>query len=60
MTPSPPYLGLILASCKKLGAFLERGCQQSPRASYDYEDAFDDEVTQDFTRGVVLSEEEEA
>ena len=59
MTPSPPYLGLILASCNKLEAFLSRGCQQSPRASYDYEDTFDDEVTQDVTRGVVVSGEGE-
>ena len=43
MQPSPPYLGLILASCKKLEAFLRRGCQQSPRASYDYDDTFEDE-----------------
>lgn len=43
MAPSPPYLGLILASCKKLEAFLRRGCQQSPRASYDYDDTFEDE-----------------
>ena len=56
MSPSPPYLGLILASCRKLDAFLARGCRQSPRASYDYDDAFDDEVTQDFTRGVVLAD----
>ncbi len=59
MTPSPPYLGLILASCNKLETFLSRGCQLSPRASYDYEDAFDDEVTQDFTRGVILSDDGE-
>lgn len=52
MTPSPPYLGLILAASGKLETFLARGCQQSPRASYDYEDAFEDEVTQDLSRGV--------
>ena len=52
MTPSPPYLGLILAASGKLQPFLARGCRQSPRASYDYEDAFEDEATQDLTRGV--------
>ena len=54
MTPSPPYLGLILASCKKLEVFLKRGCQQSPRASYDYDDAFDDEAegTQDLVQSL--------
>ena len=50
MTPSPPYLGFILASCNKLEAFLNRGCKLSPRASYDYEDDDDDEVTQDLSR----------
>lgn len=52
MTPSPPYLGLILASSKKLDKFLSRGCQQSPRASYDYEDTFEDEATQNLTRDI--------
>lgn len=55
MKPSPPYLGLILASCRKLDAFLSRGCRQSPRASYDYDETFDDEATQDLTKGVALS-----
>lgn len=50
MSPSPPYLGLILASCNRLQNFIARGCQLSPRASYDYgsdsEELLDDEVTQ--------------
>ncbi len=36
MQPSPPYLGLVLASCSKLTGFISRGCQLSPQASYDY------------------------
>ena len=52
MAPSPPYLGLILAASGKLKAFLARGCRQSPRASYDYEDTFEDEATQDLTKGI--------
>ncbi len=52
MHPSPPYLGLLLASCSKLTGFLSRGCQLSPRASFDYgsEDEADDEVTQAFSK----------
>ncbi len=52
MTPSAPYLGLILASCGKLSRFLTRGSRLSPHASYDYnpDDDLDDEVTQAFSR----------
>jgi len=53
MEPSAPYLGLILAACNKLPGFIARGCQLSPRASYDYgsdEELLDDEVTQAFGR----------
>ncbi|XP_071441356.1 CTP synthase 1 isoform X1 [Hetaerina americana] len=31
LTPSPPYLGLILASIGKLSSFISRGCRLSPR-----------------------------
>ncbi|XP_046384458.1 CTP synthase 1 isoform X2 [Ischnura elegans] len=31
LAPSPPYLGLILASIGKLPAFISRGCRLSPR-----------------------------
>ena len=54
MNPSPPYLGLLLASCKKLETFLSRGCRLSPRASYDYDDTFEDEATQDLTKAATL------
>ncbi|XP_014222385.2 CTP synthase-like [Trichogramma pretiosum] len=30
MTPSPPFLGLILASVKKLKSYLAKGCRLSP------------------------------
>ena len=45
MCPSPPYLGLLLASSGKLQGWLSRGYRLSPRASYDY-DSEDDEVSQ--------------
>jgi len=31
--PSPPYLGLILASLGKLNAYISRGCKMSPKGS---------------------------
>jgi CTP synthase len=46
MFPSPPFLGLIMAACGKLEAFISRNCQLSPRASYEYDSEEDDEVTQ--------------
>ena len=33
LKPSPPYLGLVLASTNKLTSFLNRGCRQSPSSS---------------------------
>ncbi|XP_071441358.1 CTP synthase 1 isoform X2 [Hetaerina americana] len=47
LTPSPPYLGLILASIGKLSSFISRGCRLSPRQYHsdgDYSDE-DDLVT---------------
>lgn len=32
MNPSPPFLGLILATKDKLETYLARGCKLSPRA----------------------------
>ena len=58
MNPSPPYLGLILAACGKLKGFISRGCQLSPRASYDYtsdSDMLDDEVTQALNKMAIES-----
>lgn len=49
LTPSPPYLGLILSASNKLNSYISRGCNISPRLSYDYtsaDDDEDDEVTQ--------------
>jgi CTP synthase len=46
MSPSPPYLGLVMAACRKLASFVERNCRLSPRASYEYDSEEDDEVTQ--------------
>lgn len=31
LNPSPPYLGLLLASCSKLEAYLNSNCEFSPR-----------------------------
>merc|ERR1719483_1743921 len=42
--PSPPYLGLLLASCKKLEAYASRGFRPSPRMSFCEESEDDSEV----------------
>ncbi|GFN89979.1 ctp synthase [Plakobranchus ocellatus] len=34
MKPSPPYLGLLLASCNKLASYASRGFRSSPRMSF--------------------------
>ena len=41
--PSPPYLGLILASIGKLPQFIARGCRLSPRCSISDDDDDDDD-----------------
>ncbi|KAG7165987.1 CTP synthase-like [Homarus americanus] len=38
LKPSPPYLGLILASCGKLEQYLARGCRMSPTDSPESSD----------------------
>ncbi|KAK7068200.1 CTP synthase 1 [Halocaridina rubra] len=38
LKPSPPYLGLILASCGKLEQYLSRGCRMSPTESPESSD----------------------
>ncbi len=47
MKPSPPYLGLLLASCGKLNSFLSRGCRLSPHVhtaiGYSDSDISDDD-----------------
>lgn len=35
LKPSPPFLGLILASVGKLKSYLARGCRLSPRQLSD-------------------------
>lgn len=35
LKPSPPFLGLILASVGRLQTFISRGCKLSPRESDD-------------------------
>lgn len=39
LSPSPPFLGLILASGGKLNNFLARGCRLSPRDLSDEENS---------------------
>lgn len=34
LKPSPPYLGLILASCGRLESYIARGCRLSPDSQY--------------------------
>ncbi|XP_055368681.1 CTP synthase 1 isoform X2 [Betta splendens] len=34
INPSPPYLGLLLASAGKLQSYLQKGCRLSPRDTY--------------------------
>lgn len=38
LSPSPPFLGLILASVGKLSTYLARGCRFSPREISDDND----------------------
>lgn len=45
LKPSPPYLGLVLASCGRLGNFLVRGCRMSPRHVSDIDSASEDEIS---------------
>ncbi|XP_017777925.1 PREDICTED: CTP synthase-like isoform X1 [Nicrophorus vespilloides] len=44
MTPSPPFMGLILAAKDRLKPYLIRGCKLSPRQEYDYDESEDEEV----------------
>ncbi|XP_037033867.1 CTP synthase-like isoform X2 [Bradysia coprophila] len=41
LKPSPPFLGLILASVNKLDRFLDHGCRLSPRDMSDVSDEAD-------------------
>ncbi|CAN8018104.1 unnamed protein product [Ixodes persulcatus] len=44
LKPSPPYLGLVLASCGRLSNFLVRGCRMSPRHASDMDSTSEDEM----------------
>ncbi|XP_070568114.1 CTP synthase 1-like [Ptychodera flava] len=46
MKPSPPYLGLILASIGKLHSYISRGNRLSPRSTFSETDSEDDEVSE--------------
>ena len=46
LKPSPPYLGLILASTGKLEEFLKRGARLSPRTSISEDDEDAEELIQ--------------
>lgn len=43
LKPSPPYLGLILASVDELKSYLKRGCRLSPRHGSDIDSTDDEE-----------------
>lgn len=38
LSPSPPFMGLILASVNKLSSYIARGCRLSPRELSDHDD----------------------
>lgn len=44
LKPSPPYMGLILASCGRLNGYLLRGCRMSPRHLSDVGSSEDEDV----------------
>ncbi|KAK0161421.1 hypothetical protein PV327_009892 [Microctonus hyperodae] len=50
LKPSPPFLGLILASVDKLKSYLARGCRLSPRNLSD-NDSSDDDYANDGKTG---------
>lgn len=35
LSPSPPFMGLVLASVGKLNSYLSKGCRLSPRSQSD-------------------------
>jgi len=47
LSPSPPYLGLILASVGKLNSFLAHGCPETPKKGMSEDsDSDDEEISQ--------------
>ncbi len=47
MKPSPPYMGLLLASCGKLNSYLSRGCRLSPHVPHSAFGYSDSDVSDD-------------
>ena len=45
LAPSPPYFGLILASCGKLASFLAHGCQSTTPSQELSEPESDEEIS---------------
>ncbi|XP_066999211.1 CTP synthase isoform X2 [Anabrus simplex] len=46
LSPSPPFLGLILASCGRLSSYLARGCRLSPKSLSDHDSDEDEPIIQ--------------
>ncbi|KRF99181.1 uncharacterized protein Dwil_GK17769, isoform B [Drosophila willistoni] len=55
LKPSPPFLGLILASVGKLNTYIQRGCRLSPRQLSDASSDEEDTVVGDILKGLKIS-----
>lgn len=55
MKPSPPYLGLLLASCGKLANYASRGYRLSPHLSYTEGDNSEDEEITSIIRNLQVT-----
>ncbi|XP_068141871.1 CTP synthase isoform X3 [Drosophila tropicalis] len=55
LKPSPPFLGLILASVGKLNTYIQRGCRLSPRQLSDASSEEEDTVVADILKGIKIS-----
>ena len=56
MKPSPPYFGLLLASCGKLQGFANRGFRKSPHMSYSEDEVSDEEEIVKITENLKMEE----
>uniref|UniRef100_A0A8C4NFI7 CTP synthase n=1 Tax=Eptatretus burgeri TaxID=7764 RepID=A0A8C4NFI7_EPTBU len=55
MHPSPPYLGLLLATAGKMTAYLQRGCRLSPRDNYsDLSDGSSSEGSEEIESSLMI------
>lgn len=52
LKPSPPFMGLILASVGKLQSYLNQGCRLSPRQTSCDESSDDDETLRNLTNSM--------